>query len=87
MDYLGDGEKLLEYLNDYASKNASAYIFVFLDEIQSVSRWPGTVETFRSTHYNASVFVTGSNSALLAVDKERVLGGPDTRIPNVAFQL
>ena len=49
--------------------------YVLLDEIQFVEDWPEVVNSIKTKHRNASLFVTGSNSALLDEDKDGVLGG------------
>jgi len=49
--------------------------YIFLDEIQFVEDWPDVVNSLKTKYRNLSIFVTGSNSDLLADDKERVLGG------------
>ena len=49
--------------------------YIFLDEVQFVDDWPEIVNSLKTKYRNVSIFVTGSNSDLLAYDKERVLGG------------
>lgn len=49
--------------------------YIFLDEIQFVENWPEVVNSIKTKHGNASIFLTGSNSKLLDDDKESVLGG------------
>ena len=49
--------------------------YIFLDEVQFVNDWPEIVNSLKTKYRNVSIFVTGSNSDLLAYDKERVLGG------------
>ena len=68
-----DAATLYEYLQTRISDEAMYY--VFLDEIQFVSDWPEVVNSFKVKYGNVSIFITGSNSDLLADDKERVLGG------------
>ena len=49
--------------------------FLFLDEIQFVSKWPEVVNSLKTKYSNVSIFVTGSNNDLLSFDKDRILGG------------
>lgn len=49
--------------------------YVLLDEIQFVEDWPEVVNSVKTKHRDVSLFVTGSNSALLNDDKDGVLGG------------
>ena len=49
--------------------------YVLLDEIQFVEDWPEVVDSIKTKYRGASLFVTGSNSALLDDDKDGVLGG------------
>ena len=49
--------------------------YVLLDEIQFVEDWPEVVNSLKTKYREASLFVTGSNSALLNDDKDGVLGG------------
>ena len=48
---------------------------IFLDEIQCVEDWPEVINSVKTKHRNASIFLTGSNSKLLDDDKESILGG------------
>ena len=68
-----DGIALYEYLQSRIIDAAMYYIF--LDEIQFVGDWPEVVNSLKTKYRNVSIFITGSNSDLLADDKERVLGG------------
>ena len=68
-----DALALYEYLQDHIVDEAMHYIF--LDEIQFVRDWPEVVNSLKTKYRNVSIFITGSNSDLLADDKERVLGG------------
>ena len=68
-----DGIALYEYLQSRIIDAAMYYIF--LDEIQFVGDWPEVVNSLKAKYRNVSIFITGSNSDLLADDKERVLGG------------
>ena len=49
--------------------------YLYMDEIQFVENWPEVVNSVKTKHGNVSIFLTGSNSKLLADDKESVLGG------------
>ena len=66
-------EVLYENLQSYIVDETMYYIF--LDEIQFVEDWPEVVNSLKTKYCNVSIFVTGSNSDLLADDKERILGG------------
>ena len=68
-----DASVLYEYLQARITDDGMFYIF--LDEIQFVEDWPEVVNSLKTKYRNVSIFVTGSNSDLLAGDKERVLGG------------
>jgi predicted AAA+ superfamily ATPase len=69
---LRNAETLYAFLEDRIS---SGVRYVFLDEIQFVEDWPEVVNSVKTKHPGTSIFVTGSNSALLNDDKEGVLGG------------
>ena len=68
-----EGTVLYDYLQNSIVDEAMHY--VFLDEIQFVDDWPEVVNSLKAKYRNVSIFVTGSNSDLLADDKERILGG------------
>ena len=68
-----DAASLYEYLQGRIVDGEMFYIF--LDEIQFVEDWPEVVNSLKTKYRTVSIFVTGSNSDLLACDKERVLGG------------
>lgn len=69
---LRNAETLYAFLEDRISAGIR---YVFLDEIQFVENWPEVVNSVKTKHPGTSIFVTGSNSALLNDDKEGVLGG------------
>lgn len=68
-----DALVLYEYLQSCIVDEARYYLF--LDEIQFVRGWPEVVNSLKTKYRQVSIFVTGSNSDLLASDKERILGG------------
>ena len=68
-----DAIVLYEYLQAHIVDEAMHYIF--LDEIQFVDDWPEIVNSLKVKYHNVSIFVTGSNSDLLADDRNRILGG------------
>lgn len=68
-----DGLVLYDYLQNCIADEDMHYIF--LDEIQFVNDWPTVVNSLKTKYRNVSIFVTGSNSDLLASDKDRILGG------------
>ena len=49
--------------------------YVFLDEIQKVSKFEEVVNSLRASIENISIFVTGSNSKLLSNELSTVLSG------------
>ena len=53
----------------------NCFHYLFLDEIQFVENWPEVVNSVKTKYKNVSIFLAGSNSKLLADDKESVLGG------------
>lgn len=69
---LRNAETLYAFLED---RSSAGIRYVFLDEIQFVENWPEVVNSVKTKHPGTSIFVTGSNSALLNDDKEGVLGG------------
>lgn len=69
---LRNADALYAFLEDRVSAGVR---YVFLDEIQFVEGWPEVVNSIRTKHSGTSIFLTGSNSALLNDDKEGVLGG------------
>ena len=66
-------ENLYGFLESRIKDNSPYYIF--LDEIQFVEDWPEVINSVKTKHRNASIFLTGSNSKLLDDDKESILGG------------
>lgn len=64
---------LYDYLQNLIADDGMYYIF--LDEIQFVKGWSEVVNSLKTKYRNVSIFVTGSNSDLLADDKDRILGG------------
>ena len=65
-----DADALIAYVNEYLGDDR---LYVFLDEIQNVDAWNEAVRTLRL--YNASVFITGSNSKLLSNEFTKELSG------------
>ncbi len=49
--------------------------YVFLDEIQKVSKFEEVVNSLRASIENISIFITGSNSKLLSNELSTVLSG------------
>ena len=70
---LRSASALYSHLDGILSQGGRHY--VLLDEIQFVEDWPEVVNSIKTKHREASIFVTGSNSALLNDDKDGVLGG------------
>ncbi len=69
---LTEPQKLYEYIN--AQLKTTAKYYLFFDEIQEVHQFELVVNSFRSTH-NVSIFITGSNSKLLAGELATHLSG------------
>ena len=65
-----DADALIAYVNEYLGDEK---LYVFLDEIQNIDSWNEAVRTLRL--YNASVFITGSNSKLLSKEFTKELSG------------
>lgn len=65
-----DADALISYVNAYLSKEK---LYVFLDEVQNVEGWNEAARTLRL--YNASLFITGSNSKLLSREFTKELSG------------
>lgn len=65
-----DADALISYVNAYLSKEK---LYVFLDEVQNVEGWNEAARTLR--FYNASLFITGSNSKLLSREFTKELSG------------
>lgn len=67
-----DSKKLNMYIKDRIIDEKKYYIL--LDEIQNVDSWEKVVNSFRATK-NTSIFITGSNSDLLASDLATHIAG------------
>lgn len=65
-----DADALISYVNAYLSKEK---LYVFLDKVQNVEGWNEAARTLRL--YNASLFITGSNSKLLSREFTKELSG------------
>lgn len=65
-----DADALIAYVQKRLGEEKT---YVFLDEIQNVDGWNEAVRTLRL--YNASVFITGSNSKLLSREFTKELSG------------
>lgn len=65
-----DADALISYVNAYLPKEK---LYVFLDEVQNVEGWNEAARTLRL--YNASLFITGSNSKLLSREFTKELSG------------
>ena len=65
-----NSEKLIEYVD---KNRSSGKCYIFLDEIQEVQNWNRAVKTLRL--HNNSVFITGSNSKLLAKEYTDAFSG------------
>lgn len=72
-------EELRDYkaLNKYIKEKIidSKKYYIFLDEIQKVDKFEEVVNSLRASLKNISIFITGSNSKLLANELSSVLSG------------
>ena len=71
-DEYTDPKKLHNYIKEKITDEKKYYIF--FDEIQSVNSWEKVVNSLKATK-NTSIFVTGSNSDLLAGDLATHIAG------------
>ena len=67
---ISNGESLIEYVE---KNRKSDKCYIFLDEVQLLDGWQDACKTLRS--YNASIFITGSNSKLLSKEFTKELSG------------
>lgn len=65
-----DADSLINYVKENLKDDK---LYVFLDEIQNIPSWNEAVRTLRL--YNASLFITGSNSKLLSKEFTKELSG------------
>lgn len=70
---LHDYKKLNQYIKDKIVDKKKYY--VFLDEIQKVDKFEDVINSLRASLDNISIFITGSNSKLLANELSSVLSG------------
>lgn len=70
---LQDYKKLNKYIKEKIVNEKKYY--VFLDEIQKVSKFEEVVNSLRASIENISIFITGSNSKLLSNELSTVLSG------------
>ena len=69
-DSIGSANELIEYITQHR-KSESCY--VFLDEVQNVTKWSEACRTLRLM--GCSVFISGSNSRLLSKEFTKELSG------------
>ncbi len=67
---ISNGESLIEYVE---KNRKSDKCYIFLDEVQLLDGWQDACKTLRL--YNASIFITGSNSKLLSKEFTKELSG------------
>lgn len=70
LDSVVDGKGLISYIENQLVRKK---LYVFLDEIQNLDGWAAAVKTLRLR--NLSLFITGSNSKLLAKEFTREFSG------------
>lgn len=69
-----DGNKLYEFVTDYAAKSADKKIYLFFDEIQDVSEWEKVLASFL-VDINCDIYITSSNSKLLSGEPATHIAG------------
>lgn len=79
---INNAAKLNEYIKQFIVDKEKYYIF--LDEIQHVKDFERAIASFRAT-LNSSIFVTGSNSALLSGELATLLTGRTVEIEIMPF--
>lgn len=67
---ISNAESLIEYVE---KNRKSDKCYIFLDEVQLLDGWQDACKTLRL--YNASIFITGSNSKLLSKEFTKELSG------------
>lgn len=82
---LREAANLHAFLSDKLAAGGRHY--VLLDEIQFVEDWPEVVNSIKTKYREASIFLTGSNSALLKDDTNGVLGGRTVSFRIMPFTL
>ena len=70
---------LHDYVLKEANKNKPSKTYVFLDEISDVEEWEKTVNSLR-VKKDIDLYITGSNSKLLAGELSTYLTGRDVEI-------
>ena len=68
-----DADTLIEYIEEHRSHDPEEKTYIFLDEIQNVEDWNIACRSLRLD--NLSIFITGSNSKLLAKEFTKELSG------------
>lgn len=80
-----NSDRLYDYLIE-ASKSLKEKIYIFLDEIQMVSKWEEVVSSLL-VDLNCDIFITGSNSKLLSGELATLIAGRYIQIPVYPFTL
>lgn len=80
-----NSDRLYDYLIE-ASKSLKEKIYIFLDEIQMVSKWEEVVSSLL-VDLNCDIFITGSNSKLLSGELATLIVGRYIQIPVYPFTL
>ena len=73
VEYINNPKKFHQYIKDKI-KDQKIY-YLFFDEIQNVNDFERVINSFRASLKNVSIFITGSNSKLLARELSTVLSG------------
>jgi predicted AAA+ superfamily ATPase len=76
---LSDAESLYNYVTEYARKKPGR-LYIMLDEVQRIAGWERTVASFR-VDFDCDIYVTGSNTSLLAGELHNLLAGRFVEIP------
>lgn len=76
-DVIKNSKDLIELINQYQDNiNKTDKTFLFLDEVQEISKWEKAVNSLSQDHtHNYEVFITGSNANLLSSELATYLSG------------
>ncbi len=69
-----DFQKIVDFIHE---QNYKKRCFIFIDEIQEVSRWEKWIDRIKSRY---TIFITGSNSRLLSSEIATILTGRSIRL-------
>ena len=72
---LTNTEEFYKYVENWLENKTKNLKYLFFDEIQEVKNFEKVINSFRATHKDISIFITGSNSKLLSGKLATYLGG------------